>query len=270
MRVTHTARGPRAEVLLIAHGSPDPGSREELRALRSLVAARLAEGERRLPSTRGREIEVALGVLEFPGPDLPPVGAALAALASRGPVVAQPLLLFDGLHAHHDLPRLTADACRLGLQVQVGGPFGWEPALLDLAVERVAAAAPGPDDLLLFVGRGSSDPQAREETEEVAALVASRLGLEHLVCYTGISPPLLADGARLALARRPRRLLALPYLLHRGVLTRRVSEVLGPAAERGRTPLAVLPHLGNAPQVVETVASRVEALMAGGPGGGGG
>ncbi len=257
-----TAAGVPAGVLLLAHGGPDPATRDELRALRSLVAARLTGA----PPPAGRPpVAVELGVLEFPGPELPATGEALAALAGWGTVVVQPLLLFDGLHAGRDLPRLIADACRLGLQVRMGGAFGCDPALIDLVVERAAALAPGPDDLLLFVGRGSSSCRAREETEAVAAAVAGRLGLEHVVCYAGISPPLLAEGARLALARRPRRLLALPYLLHRGVLSRRVAEVLAPAAARAGTALTVLSHLGNAPQVVEVVAGRVQALLAGGP-----
>jgi sirohydrochlorin ferrochelatase len=266
-----TANTLRVTVMLIAHGGPDPGTREELRELRSLVAIRLIEEKGHLLSNQEGGVEVSLGVLEFPGSDLPSVQQVLAALAPRGSsVVAQPLLLFDGLHARHDLPRLAVDAHQLGLRMRMGEPLGRDPALLDLAVERAAAAAPDPDDLLLFIGRGSSDPQAREETEEVAAVVAGRLGLEHVTCYAGISPPLLADGARLALGRRPRRLLALPYLLHQGILTRRVAEVLGPMAERARTPLVALPHLGNAPQVIETVASRVRTLVASELGQGGG
>jgi len=250
------AGGPPPGVLLLAHGGPDPATRVELQELRSLVAARLAP-----PPAGGPE--VVLGVLEFPGPDLPAAGEALVALAPCGEVAVQPLLLFDGLHAGRDLPRLTADAARLGLRVRTGGPFGRDPALLDLAAERVAALAPGPDDLLLFAGRGSTRPRAREETEAVAAALAGRVGVEHVVCYTGISPPLLAEGARRALARRPRRLLALPYLLHDGVLSRRVTEVLAPAAASAGTALTVLPHLGNTPRLVEIVVDRVRALLAG-------
>ena len=55
-------------------------------------------------------------------------------------------------------------------------------------------------------------------------------------------------------------LMALPYLLHAGVLARRVEETLAPLAFRAGVPLVALPHIGNGPALVELVASRLEAL----------
>lgn len=236
-------------ILLMGHGSPDADACAELRELRDLLSLRL-----RRP--------VSLGVLEFPSSGLPPLEEAFAELGSVQLVVAQPLLLFQGLHGRQDMPRVAEDAAaRLGVEVRLGEPFGQDPELVRLAASRLARLAPGPGDLLLFVGRGSSEPRARRQTEEVAAMVASRAGIEHAVCYTGISRPLLAEGMELALARRPGRILAVPYLLHAGVLARRVAEILQPLAAQAAVELTVLPHLGNAPQVIELVASRVEALL---------
>jgi sirohydrochlorin cobaltochelatase len=235
--------------VLLGHGSPDPAGRAELGELRALVGRRLG-------------LDVGLGVLEFPGPGLPAVEEALAAAGDRARIAAQPLILFDGLHGRHDLPAAAAGAtARLGVEVRLGAALGRDPALIELATARAAELRPASGDLLLFVGRGSSEPLARAQTEQVAAMVAGALGLDHAVCYTGISRPSLADGIALALSRAPRRILALPYLLHTGVLVRRVGEVLGPAAAGDGVALAVLPHLGNAPQVVDLVASRLEALL---------
>jgi sirohydrochlorin ferrochelatase len=64
-----------------------------------------------------------------------------------------------------------------------------------------------------------------------------------------------------ALGRQPRRVLALPYLLHTGILVRRVSDVLSPIAQRQGAKLVVLPHVGNAPALVDVVASRLEQLL---------
>jgi sirohydrochlorin cobaltochelatase len=230
--------------LLVGHGSPDPAARGELHGLRALVASRL-----------GRP--VAIGVLEFPAPGLPPLDEALAELGGRGRVAAQPLILFDGHHATRDLP---AAAARLGSPVRMGAALGREPALARLAASRLVELEPGAGDVLLFAGRGSSEPLARRQTEEVAGAVAAMAGIDHVVCYAGISRPDLAGGFEAALLRRPRRVLALPYLLHTGVLARRVGAVLGPLADRHCVGLAVLPHLGNAPAVVELVAGRLEAL----------
>lgn len=236
-------------LVLLGHGSPDPAGRAELAELRGLVSRRLAR-------------EVALGVLEFPAPGLPSLGEVFAGVLSGQPVLAQPLLLFEGLHGRHDLPAVAADARRrLGLEVRLGTPFGREPALLELAAERLRAAGAGPGDLLLFVGRGSSQKLALVQTEEVARWLAGRLGLSLVVCYTGISRPDLAGGLEAALRLQPKRILALPYLLHTGILVRRVSQVLLPLAAAAGARLQVLSHIGNAPQLVELVAGRLESML---------
>lgn len=234
--------------VLLGHGSPDPAGRAELLELRALVRAWLG-------------VDVHLGVLEFAGGELPSVDETFLALRGRGPMAAQPLVLFEGLHGRRDLPEAAARArARLGLDVRLGVPLGGDPRLVELTAARVAARRPVAGDLLLFVGRGSSEPEARRQTERVAESVAGRWWLDHVVCYAGISRPDLREGFGTALDRRPGRILALPYLLHTGVLARRVHDVLTAAAARDRVPLELLPHIGNAPGLVELVASRIEGL----------
>jgi len=234
--------------MLIGHGSPDLAAHAELGELRGLVGRRLGA-------------EVSLVVLEFQAPGLPGLMEALAGLPDRGAVAAQPLILFDGLHGQHDLPAIAAGAAaRFGVEVRLGGAFGREGRLVELAAERLKDEDAVDGDLLLFIGRGSSQALARQQTEGVAAAVAAAAAIRHLVCYAGISRPGLAEGMEAALDRRPRRILALPYLLHTGVLVRRVPEVLTPIAERRGVELALLPHIGNAPQLVDVVAGRLEQL----------
>jgi sirohydrochlorin ferrochelatase len=239
--------------LLLGHGSPDAAAHAELAELRGLVDRRLG-------------VEVGLGVLEFPAPGLPALEEAFAGLRDRGPVAAQPLILFDGRHGLRDLPAIAAGAgARLGVEVRLGGALGRDGRLVDLAARRLRERGAAGDDLLLFVGRGSSEALARRQTEEAAAAVASRAGVDHVVCYAGISRPALAEGLAAALDRRPRRVLALPYLLHTGVLARRVGDVLGAEARRRGADLVVLPHLGNAPELVDVVAAGLEALSSPSP-----
>lgn len=238
-----------AGALLLGHGSPDGAARAELGGLPALVGKRLG-------------MDVGLGVLEFPGPDLPGLEEAFGRARSHERVAAQPLILFEGLHGQRDMPAAAAAAgARLALEVRLGEPFGLDPDLVGLAAARLRSVAAAPGDALLFVGRGSSAALARSQTEQVARGLASELGLDCVVCYTGISRPTLAEGMETALRMLPSRILALPYLLHTGILVRRVSEVLGPMAERAGAQLVVLPHLGNAPELVEVVAARLERLL---------
>jgi sirohydrochlorin cobaltochelatase len=238
-----------AAALLLGHGSPDPAAHAELGELRALVGKHLG-------------CNVNLGVLEFPAPGLPCLDEAFAALRDRPFVAAQPLILFDGLHGQHDIPAAAARAtARLGVEVRLGCAFGREPRLIQMAAARLRDQGAREGDVLLFVGRGSSHALARRQTEEVADAVAAEVGIGHVVCYTGISRPSLEEGMEAALGRQPRRVLALPYLLHTGILVRRVSDVLSPIAQRQGAELVVLPHVGNAPALVDVVASRLEHLL---------
>jgi sirohydrochlorin ferrochelatase len=240
----------RGVVLLMGHGSPDRDGCAELVQLRGRLADQLA-------------FPVRMGVLEFATAQLPHLEAAFAELGAADIVAAQPLLLFEGIHGRKDMPAVAARmADQIGLEVRLGSPFGDDPVLIDLLETRLLAFGAGPQDVLLFVGRGSSEVKARRQTETLAAELARRLGLAHEVCYAGISHPDLTEGIELALKHEGRRVFAVPYLLHTGVLHRRVSDVLGPIAQaRGRA-LVVLPHIGNAAEVVALLASRVRALLA--------
>ncbi|MHB1526486.1 MAG: sirohydrochlorin chelatase [Candidatus Dormibacteria bacterium] len=236
-------------VLLMGHGSPDAAANVELGRLRDMVAAELL-------------VQVGLGVLEFRNARMPGLEDAFAELRSAAIVAAQPLLLFQGRHGQCDMPNLTSRmAERMGFQVRLGTPFGDDPVLVELMTARLRALNGGCDDVLLFVGRGSSEAKARSQAESLALQIASRTGMPHEVCYAGISRPDLVEGLELALRHKRARVLVLPYLLHTGVLQRRVSEVLCPIAAARGCDLVVMPHIGNAPEVVRMVARRARALL---------
>jgi sirohydrochlorin ferrochelatase len=239
----------RGGALLLGHGSPDPAARDELSELRVLASQRLG-------------LDVGLGVLEFSGQGLSGLDDAFAEARGGGPVAAQPLVLFDGMHGQRDLPAAAARAvARYGIEVRLGWAFGHDPALTELVAARLRCLAPTEGDLLLFVGRGSSKALARRQTEEVAGTIASAVGLDRVVCYAGISRPSLVEGMDTALRRKPERILVVPYLLHTGILARRVQELLVPIGVGAGTELVVLPHIGNAPEVVGLVADRLERLL---------
>lgn len=235
----------------MGHGSPCRCSGQELLELRDQLAARV-------------DPPVRLGVLEFADPPrLPSLEGLLGELG--GTVAAQPLLLFDGLHGSEDMPRLAAGARRRGLDLRVGQPFGDSHELVGLAVRRLREAQPGTGDLLLFVGRGTNGSRGREQTAAVAASVAAATELPLQLCYSGICQPDLVAGLRAAASRGPRRVLVLPYLIHGGILLRRVEEVLTLAARHLRLELALLPHLGNAPELLRLLIRRAQLLLGGKP-----
>ncbi|RZJ26374.1 MAG: cobalamin biosynthesis protein CbiX [Haliea sp.] len=117
----------RDAVILFGHGSRDPLWRQPIDA----VAVRLR--------ARHPGLRVECAFLELTAPDLPAVGAALAAEGARQ-VVIVPMFLGTGRHAREDLPLLVAQlrerhpTTQFGLQTAIGE----DPRVLDLLAEIAA------------------------------------------------------------------------------------------------------------------------------------
>jgi sirohydrochlorin ferrochelatase len=124
-------------VLLIAHGS----KLEEANA----GSLRVAEAIR--ASGRFRCVEVSF--LEFAAPT---IAAGIDACARQGAkrILMLPYFLSIGAHVRRDLPRAArqGEERHPGLTVSVAEPLGFDPRLVELALERIAEglAASGWED----------------------------------------------------------------------------------------------------------------------------
>ena len=107
-----------AGVLLIAHGSRDPGWAAPFETLRKILAA--------------QSVVVELAFLERMQPDL---AAAAASLVDRGctRAVVVPVFLGQGGHVREDLPRLVAEAMRLhpAIALSLAAPIGEDPQVIN-------------------------------------------------------------------------------------------------------------------------------------------
>ena len=116
-------------ILLVDHGSRRPEANAQLDEL----AARL---RRRAPD---RVVEVAH--MELAPPSIAEGLAACVAAGARD-VVVHPYFLGPGAHSSRDIPRLVAEAAgrHPGLRVRVSEPLGVDERLVEVVLERVAAA----------------------------------------------------------------------------------------------------------------------------------
>ena len=116
-------------VLVVDHGSRVP----EANALLEAVAAQVRE---RLPGCLVRAAH--LDLVE------PLIPAAIDAAVAEGAreIVLAPWFLGPGTHSARDLPRLAADAERRhpGLRVACAEPLGADARLVEVLLERIAAA----------------------------------------------------------------------------------------------------------------------------------
>ncbi|GEK00739.1 sirohydrochlorin chelatase [Streptomyces sp. 1-11] len=179
-------------LVLVAHGSRDPGAPRTVRALRD----RVREQRPGLP--------VHLGHIELNEPLLPDTLAALGA----SPAILVPLLLGRGYHVKRDIPEMAAAS---PARTRVAAPLGPHPLLVDVLHTRLLEAGwpPAGDSAVRRAGAvvlaaaGSRDPDSAADTRRTARLLAERLGVPVVPAYASAASPTVATAVR-ALAARGR------------------------------------------------------------------
>lgn len=212
-------------IVLVAHGTRDPAGAE--------VIERLARKVRR----EGHAVEVAYADVRAPD-----VTAVLAGIT--GPVVVVPAFLSPGYHVRTDIPAQVAASGHR--DVVVARPFGADPALLDVARQRLVEAGFRSGDAVVLTAAGSGDPAALAEVDLAAASLGARLGTHVTVGYAASAAP-TAAGAVAAARRVGSRVAVASWLLAPGLFQRRLAD--------SGADLVAAP-LGDHPAVVRLVIRR--------------
>jgi cobalt/nickel transport system ATP-binding protein len=261
-----------ASLMLIGHGTRSPDGQAELRRFACAVAAARPT------------VPVAEGFIEFMEPELDEALDRAVSLGS-GRVVAVPLVLLGAGHLKDDGPAaLTRARARHPMtHLSYARDLGVHPAVLGAVSNRIREAGGptggtwGPEDAVIVVGRGSSDPDANADLMKAARLLADGRGLgsDATEDRSGIG---LVEGAFVSLARPgviealdrcrqlgARRITVVPYFLFTGLLVERIGRQARSWAERhADTEVAVASHIGVDPGLVELVWRRFDEA-AGGP-----
>ena len=227
-------------LILTAHGSADPRSSANARA----IAGHL---RRLLPDT-----EVRVAFCEQNEPNL----ADVLSEAPAGSIVT-PLLLASAYHARTDIPELIAQS---GANVCQADVLGEDPRLLQVVRERLSALGVSRFDAglgVVLASVGSSHPAANARTAALANTLAegTRWAGVQVAFATGQTPSVPEAVARLR-ADGARRLVIAPWFLAHGRITDRVAEF---ARAEG---IAMAEPLGPHRMVAATVLDRYEEALA--------
>lgn len=229
-------------LVLTAHGSKDPRSAANARAV-----ARLVESMR-----PGLEVRVAF--CEQNSPNLVDV---LGGLSNARRAVVSPLLLAGAYHARVDIPKQIARAGAHGLrQADV---LGEDDRLISVVRERLAELGVSGRDRglgVLLVAIGSSDRAVNARSVTVAAKLAAgtRWAGATMAFATGPEPS-VAQAANQLRHRGADRLVIAPWFLAPGLLPDRVRAY---AREAG---VAMAAPLGAHRLVAETVLERYDQTV---------
>ena len=166
------------------------------------------------------------------------------------PAVIVPLLLSPGFHTSVDIGR--AAASRPG--VVATGTLGPDPLLVDVLVDRLAAAGLRDGDRVVLAASGSSRPEAAERVEEVRAALAARIPQPVTVGYAYGATPTVADAVRLA--RGDGRVVIASYVLAPGHFANLIAAA---GADVVTDPLGIAPDGSAEPRIARIVATRYAA-----------
>jgi sirohydrochlorin ferrochelatase len=181
-----------------SHGTDSAGGR-------AAIASILAGVRRAHP-----DLDVREAFVDVQQPEVADVVAG--ALGDGRPAVVVPLLLSAGFHVHVDVAAAVAPA-----GAAASGALGPDPRLVDILVDRLAAAGAGPGDTVVLAAAGSSDARAAHAVEAVAAHL--RAVWSHgpvVVAYGAGCAPSVPDAVASARSAGARRVVIASYLLAPG------------------------------------------------------
>jgi sirohydrochlorin ferrochelatase len=175
----------------------------------------------------------------------PTTAEAMAELP--GPVVVVPAFLASGYHVRVDVPEQLAATGRD--DVVVAAPFGPDPALIGVLLDRLEEAGARPGDTVVLAAAGSRDPVAQDDLTTAAALLTARVGHEVPVGYIAGGDPRVAAVVASS-APRGERVVVATWLLAPGAFHRWLADT-GAAV--------VAAPLGEHPDVVGVAVARYRA-----------
>ncbi|MEO1133683.1 MAG: sirohydrochlorin chelatase, partial [Cyanobacteria bacterium J06639_1] len=248
-------------VLLVGHGSRSAAGRQAI--------FDLAEAYRALPPDR----PVIPCFLELTTPSIAD-GVDECVRQGLTEVVVLPVLLFGARHNKFDVTNELDAMQRRYPQMtfHYGAPMGITSGILEHLRSQLATfEAQQPtlldrsETVLLFVGRGSSDPEANGEACKLARMLWEGSGYQAVeVCFIGITHPRLDVGLKRSLVLQPKRIVVVPYLLFEGILLDKIRDTVR-ECDRQHPDIEVrcLPNLGIVPAVLEALQVREQEAIAG-------
>ncbi len=184
-------------------------------------------------------------------------------------ISALPILLFAARHNKFDVTN-ELDRTRIKypqLKFNYGRNFGINPNIISLWQKRLSQLdkpqynphnIAREDTILLFVGRGSSDPDANGDVCKLARILWEGSGYQTVeTCFIGIAHPRLDEGFNRALLYQPKRIIVLPYFLFMGALMKKIYRITDEHREQHPDiDIVSLPEMGIQPELFQLLRER--------------
>lgn len=173
-----------------------------------------------------------------------------------------PVLLLTAAHAKIDIPEVLNQLAKEypEIEIRYGRPIGVHEKMIDIVVEKIKKSSlPYNSDLLvLLVGRGSSDPEVKQDLGKIAELVEAKLsGISVKDCYLTAAEPSFIEGIEYANASSYKNILVIPYLLFTGILMKSMTKTIQELANPNKI-YELAPYLGYHPFIAAILNERLK------------
>ncbi|MGP7816658.1 sirohydrochlorin chelatase [Niallia sp. 01092] len=177
---------------------------------------------------------------------------------------AVPVLLLTAAHAKKDIPEVLEKLAKEypNTEIRYGSPIGVHDKMVEIVVEKIKQSSVynSKDLLVLLVGRGSSDPDVKQDLGEIAALIESKLsGIRVQDCYLTAANPSFIDGLGIANASSHSNVLVLPYLLFTGILMNSMKKAIKEYADASKK-YELASYLGYHPYIADILKERLAEI----------
>lgn len=196
----------------------------------------------------------------------PTIEGAFRRVVNQGAakIVVIPVLLLSAAHVKRDIPNEINRAASSfpGVKIIYGSPIGVHQKMIGPLIERIKETGEALTDssLVLIVGRGSSDPDAKRDFSKIADMVRVNTKIQHVeTCFLTAAGPSLEEGLAAAGAGNYDKVFIIPYLLFAGVLTKTIGRVIETHPFRDKYILCN--YLGYHRSIEEILLDQVYSLL---------
>ncbi|PWU69059.1 sirohydrochlorin chelatase [Gracilibacillus dipsosauri] len=167
--------------------------------------------------------------LELQEPDL---SETVHKIVAKGvtQITIVPILLLTAGHAKHDIPKMIEEERNKYPQIvfRYGRPIEIEPKMITIVEDHIKKTTDETEKFdILFVGRGSSDPQAVNDTETLVEMLREKFP-NNLIekCFLAASSPKFEKVLTEKINKQKKSVLVVPYLLFTGLLIKEIKQFL--------------------------------------------
>ncbi|WP_312094718.1 sirohydrochlorin chelatase [Niallia sp.] len=180
-----------------------------------------------------------------------------------------PVLLLTAAHAKKDIPEVLE---KLSIkyphvQIKYGRPIGVHPQMVEIVADKIRNTSlyqeTNEEILVILVGRGSSDPDVKQDLGKIASLIEKRV--ERITvedCYLTAAQPSFEEALQIAEHSTYRHVLVIPYLLFTGILMKSMEKTINKIKSTDKE-YVLAPYLGYDPLIAGILKERVDEMMVG-------